>query len=210
MMPSVICNYMKYMQMDNAVNKKNCKTVRRQSQQKGMTLLEVLVSMLVIGLALAMSISMIQAANRYGETAEYSAAALQRAQSVIDKMRANQVAAPAYVFGSVAGTRYDALYPSVDMNEIPAKISCKFPGATDPLIVERCQKGESVAKDDMEAWKKELADNLPGGKGIIRSINDRAGYEVIVMWSHTTESEAMAAGTSKPTVASGIRVRFSL
>ena len=69
-MPSIMCNYMKYMQMDSAVNKKNCKTVRRQSQQKGMTLLEVLVSMLVIGLALAMSISMIQAANRYGETAE--------------------------------------------------------------------------------------------------------------------------------------------
>ena len=51
----------------------------RRARQKGMTLLEIVVSMLIVALGLAISVSMIQTANRFGDTAEYTAFALQKA-----------------------------------------------------------------------------------------------------------------------------------
>ena len=41
-----------------------------RTHQKGMTLLEIVVSMLIVALGLAMSVSMIQSANRFGDTEE--------------------------------------------------------------------------------------------------------------------------------------------
>lgn len=182
----------------------------RMRRQHGMTLLEVLVSMLVIGLALAMSISMIQTANRYGETAEYTAAALQRAQSIIDKMRANNVAAPAYVFdGGAKGTNYNALYGKLDMGKIPNDLKCQIEGvaSTAPALV-NCNNYLEQAKQDMVSWSNELQQNLPGGKGMIR--RNGSGYEIIVMWNYVPESEAAQASAASSDLANGITVRFSL
>ena len=51
------------------------------NKQQGMTLLEVVVSMLVVALGLVMSVSMLQTANRFGDTAEYTSFALQESQT---------------------------------------------------------------------------------------------------------------------------------
>lgn len=170
--------------------------------QKGMSLIEVLVSMLVIGLALVMSISMIQVANRYGESAEFSAAALQQAQSVIDKMRANKIAAPAYIFtGGATGTAYDSWYQA-DMGKIPDDLSC------DSDV--QCLTALDTAKADMSQWKANLSSLLPGGKGVVREVSAGSGaYEVIVMWKYSPESEARSAESVNPK-ARGITVNFSL
>lgn len=188
--------------MEITVMRRNNKPLCKQ-QQKGMTLIEVLVSMLVIGLALAMSISMIQTANRYGASAEYSAAGLQQAQSIIDKMRANKIGAPAYLFasGASAGGSYDAWY-KVDMEKIPNDLVC---GDDD-----QCKGVLAVAKADMEQWKVALESLLPGGKGVIRETAAGSGsYQVIVMWKYNPESEARNAEGNNPD-ANGITVNFSL
>lgn len=176
-----------------------------KESQKGMSLIEVLVSMLIIGLALAMSISMIQTANRYGDSAEHSAAALQQAQSIIDKMRANKIAAPAYMFvsgvtGGSADT-YDEWY-KVNMEKIPGDLSCGSDS--------KCAESFDTAKADMSQWKTALASLLPGGKGVLREVKAGSGsYEVIVMWKYNPESEAKSAESTNPQ-ASGITVNFSL
>lgn len=173
-----------------------------KESQKGMSLIEVLVSMLIIGLALAMSISMIQTANRYGDSAEHSAAALQQAQSIIDKMRANKIAAPAYLFtGGASGSTYDSWY-TADMGKIPAELTC----GSDV----HCAKALDTAKTDMSQWKNNLSSLLPGGKGVIREVQAESGsYEVIVMWKYNPESEAKSVDSTNPN-ARGITVNFTL
>ncbi len=171
--------------------------------QKGMTMLEVLVAMLVIGLALVTGISMLQTANRYGDSAEFSAIASQQSQSIIDKIRANSVSASAYLFPESVPTTadYSTLYPQVDTSNIPASIACK---TTAPAI---CATGESVAKQDMQQWEDTLAQQLPNGRGAIRRVGFGTDtYEVIVMWHYNPESEP----TGPTPAAHGITVRFTL
>ena len=90
-----------------------------RAHQRGMTLLEVVISMLVVALGLVMSISMIQTANRFGDTAEYTAFALQKSQLIIDTMRANVVAKDTYIISGIntpnsGNIDYNALYKELD------------------------------------------------------------------------------------------------
>ena len=71
------------------------------NKQQGMTLLEVVISMLVVALGLVMSVSMLQTANRFGDTAEYTDFALQKSQLIIDTMRANVVAKDTYIISGI-------------------------------------------------------------------------------------------------------------
>ena len=61
-----------------------------RTHQKGMTLLEIVISMLIVALGLAMSVSMIQTANRFGDTAEFTAFAQQKSQQIIDRSRSEE------------------------------------------------------------------------------------------------------------------------
>lgn len=164
-------------------------------KQNGMTLIEVLVSMLIIGLALAMSISMIQTANRFGESAEFSSSALRQAQNIIDKIRANKAAADKYEFlGGLtlkATDTFSDLY-KVDMAKIP---TCSA----------SCTPAEKVASEDLQQWRANLAELLPGGKGIIRRINDRR-FDIVVMWHYNLEYAELKDDSD----AQGVRLDFAL
>ncbi|MDO4777725.1 MAG: type IV pilus modification protein PilV [Cardiobacteriaceae bacterium] len=182
-------------------NKNVAGTVSCRIHQKGMTLLEVVVSMLVIGLGLAMSISMIQTANRFGNSAEFSHSALEQAQAIIDKIRANRVAAPTYRYPAteVIGS-YDAIYESAKAADIgKLKISCTLPG----IDSSDCDKAGKIAQTDMQAWDENTRALLPGGRGavVINGMNS----EVIVMWKNNPETDS----NDNPDV-QGIRVRFAL
>lgn len=169
------------------------KEIRNQrNNQLGMTLIEVLVSMLVIGLALAMSISMIQTANRFGENAEFSSSALRQAQAIVDKIRANNANANSYTFlgGAVLtpNSSFNDLYNNVDMSTITA-----------------CTIDCSVAERDMLQWRDELAALLPGGRGMIVPSGNRR-FDVIVMWRYNLEK----AEINDQSIAQGVRISFSL
>lgn len=93
-------------------------------KQKGMSLLEVVVAMLVIGIALAGSIAMIQASNRYGISAAYTSTAQQHAQTIINQMRANNVVRDTYLLDKTVKT--DGYDVGVINNEVDASGS-KYP-----------------------------------------------------------------------------------
>lgn len=175
---------------------------RRNFREKGMSLLEVLVAMLVIGLGLAMSISMIQIGNRFGENAEFTSSALQQAQAIIDKIRANNMAAQSYVFtgghsaGAVSTANYAALYPSADMSSFPSGLAdCTKPN---------CADAQTVAKADMVQWRNNLQASLPGGRGLVVDYG-QGNYEVLVMWNFNPEADM----ENNKTV-DGVRIRFAL
>ena len=66
-------------------------------KQKGMSLLEVIVSMLICGIGLAGTISAIQASQRLATSADYRAIATREIQSIVDMMRANRLGADKYI-----------------------------------------------------------------------------------------------------------------
>lgn len=174
--------------------------------QKGMSLIEVLVSMLIIGLALAMSISMIQASNRFGESAEFGSSALQQTQAIIDKVKSNKIAMNTYVFDkSPLRIRNDGVFIdayqdviSVPIADIPNYLKCQST---------TCTNSENIAIADVVQWNNTLQEMLPGGRGIIRRlpVAGRDFFEVVVMWNHNPEADM-----SNNQLVNGIRVNFSL
>ena len=161
-----------------------------RTHQKGMTLLEIVVSMLIVALGLAMSVSMIQSANRFGDTAEYTAFALQKSQLIIDTMRANVVAKDTYIISGIntpnsGGVEYNTLYNELDpiynatdkgivLSRLMDRLQCKS----------ACTPAEVNAKEDVNAWVDEIINTLPGGRALIAK--DKEHYEVILMWRHVS------------------------
>ena len=174
-----------------------------RAHQRGMTLLEIVISMLIVALGLAMSVSMIQTANRFGDTAEFTAFAQQKSQQIIDAMRANSIARDTYLLdwentASQGNLDYHRLYNNLngiyDATDITARLRCKNGG--------RCTEAENNAKQDMRVWIDEIR-SLPGGRGIVRQRDNQ--YEVVVMWSHVSET-----GHDENVPVQGTRVWFTL
>ena len=159
------------------------------THQKGMTLLEIVISMLIVALGLAMSVSMIQTANRFGDTAEFTAFAQQKSQQIIDAMRANNIARDT----SLLDWENTATQGN-DVTDITGRLRCKNSG--------RCTEAENIAKQDMKVWIEEIR-SLPGGRGIIRQRDNQ--YEVVVMWRHVSETDR-----GEDTPVQGTRVWFTL
>lgn len=180
-----------------------------RAHQRGMTLLEVVISMLVVALGLVMSISMIQTANRFGDTAEYTAFALQKSQLIIDTMRANVVAKDTYIISGIntpnsGDIDYNKLYNELDpiynatdkgivLSGLMGRLQCKS----------ACTPAEVNAKEDVNAWVDEIINTLPGGRALIAK--DREHYEVILMWRHVS-----ATGNTNDAPVQGTRVWFTL
>lgn len=180
-----------------------------RTHQKGMTLLEIVVSMLIVALGLAMSVSMIQSANRFGDTAEYTAFALQKSQLIIDTMRANVVAKDTYIISGIntpnsGGVEYNTLYNELDpiynatdkgivLSRLMDRLQCKS----------ACTPAEVNAKEDVNAWVDEIINTLPGGRALIAK--DKEHYEVILMWRHVS-----ATGNTNDAPVQGTRVWFTL
>ena len=158
------------------------------NKQQGMTLLEVVVSMLVVALGLVMSVSMLQTANRFGDTAEYTSFALQESQTLIDAMRANRLADETYFVNAIGVTSKDTplevIYNSLDAfykftsddkevvkQEVKNRLMCKNAS---------CTEAENIAKEDMAT--------LPGGRAAVGRLGDQ--FEVVVMWNHVAETDS--------------------
>lgn len=186
------------------MKRKNIRAGTLCTRQQGMTLLEIVVSMLIVALGLAMSVSMIQTANRFGDTAEYTAFAQQKSQFIIDAMRANNIARDTYLLNqdradpNVKILDYKQLYDSLsgiyDVGDITSYLKCK---------TSNCTEAEKTAKEDMQAWVNAIR-TLPGGRGIIRQSDGQ--YEIVVMWSHVSETSQSNAAVP----VQGTRVWFTL
>lgn len=180
-----------------------------RTHQKGMTLLEIVVSMLIVALGLAMSVSMIQSANRFGDTAEYTAFALQKSQLIIDTMRANALAKETYVVNGINANPnngdYKNVYDSLSSIYDAANKDAALSRLVDNLRCKNsaCTLAEENAKADVYAWADEIMSTLPGGRALLRKNNDN--YEVIIMWKHVS-----ATGNESDVPVQGTQVWFAL
>lgn len=178
-------------------------------QQRGITFLEVLVSMLIIGMALAMCLSMLQTANRFGENAEFSSAATRQAQSIIDKMRANRLAAESYVFTNGKALDPNAYKDFKEIYDAKDEVMTRIPSALKGCNCDNTD-AENQARADMAAWRDSLRGTtnapalLPGAQGYIFSHGNNQ-YEVLIIWRYNQEADM----NTTPAV-DGVRFKFAL
>lgn len=186
--------------------------LNRRSKQKGMSLLEVVVAMLVIGIALAGSIAMIQSSNRYGLSAAFTSIAQQQAQTIINQMRANNVARDTYlVYGATnkaANNEPQYNFETLYDNNLIAQNTSNFKskkGAACPSPCDVKQAAKQMAINEMATWLTSLEQELPQGIGYVQKTPNE-NYMVYVMWkaSEAKSDEEVKLKTY------GIAVPFSI
>jgi type IV pilus assembly protein PilV len=156
------------------------------SGQEGFSLVEVLVSVLILGIGLLGLAALQVRGLRTSQMSMQRSVATQLAYDIADRMRANSKGVEAgYYNNKTAGTNADA---------------CESASCT----------AEDMAKYDLKRWNDDLARKLPGGKGVAcldDSPNDGASgdlkcdgsasglYAIKVFWNEQVESATTAGIT---------------
>lgn len=163
---------------------------KKRKKQKGMTLLEVVISMLIIGMGLAMSIAMLQSSLRYQATADQQERAMLLMQEMIDMMRGNTVAANCYTFGD-----FDFDFDS--WHKPAMKTSCAKKQDAKGLAAQR-------ANADLTRWLTDIKTILPNGKAAVDvpdATNFPNQYRIQLQWLNREDtSRQVEAGTAPKTL----------
>ncbi len=126
-----------------------------RARQRGMTLIEVVVAMLVIGLGLVMSISMLQSSLRYQAMANRQDDAMRLMQEMVDRMRANSIAAGNYLF-----SQHNFTFTAWSHPQIAATCSGNGCSQARNLAFSRAQR-------DVNEWLAKVSAVLPDGRAAI-------------------------------------------
>lgn len=173
---------------------------RDSVSQHGFTLIEVLVSLVILSVGLLGIAGMITTSLRTNDSAYLRTEANIMAYSILDRMRTNRTAATQSEYDVSTGS-YSK--PGTDCLESSSNTSPDCNPA-------------NMAAWDLYEWKQELADNLPSGDGTITtSLNSGGVVEITitVKWnssraeqglSNTSASSSATNTFSTFTVTSGI------
>lgn len=195
----------------------------KKIKQKGMSLLEVVVAMLVVGIALSGSLAMIQAANRFGLSAEFTSIAQQHAQSMIDRIRANSIAKKDYAFGSISSSEITSLRDRTvtganARHGIYTKVTGQANNKTSQVSCTTCTP-QQIAQNDIAFQLSLLSKDLPSGTATIALDPNEGGnpnkFIVIIMWKSAPETttnltEAQENNNELKANSYGIAIPFSI
>ncbi|WP_259373644.1 type IV pilus modification protein PilV [Ideonella aquatica] len=148
-------------------------------RQRGASLIEVLVSILVVSLGVVAMGGLLASATRLGKASEIRAVASLMASDIADRMKAN--------VGAARASMYDHTDAFVSPPPEPALVNCALPL--------NCQPQE-LANQDMAQWRRALLHALPSGTGYVRydaGAQDAAGGAVDV-WVAWLDPSALSVG----------------
>lgn len=183
------------------------------SRQRGASLLEVLITMLVVAIGLLGVAGLQLASTRYQQTSTVRTQALLQADVIVEKMRvnnANLTFANLVTAQANPETAYLAEDDYAAAGGLPDDPGCGLDGQPN------CSAAES-AQRDLREWRQSLARELPGGRGSIFPVANAGGTTepnarlVVVMWREkaeavTDENTAEVSDASCPgTLVPGIR-----
>ena len=158
--------------------------------QQGSSLIEVLVTMLIVAVGLLGAGGMQIASTRYQQTAFMRSQAIEQAQFIAEKMKANSVVLVISAVPSPA-SHYLAPEPygTATLAALPADPGCGLTAGS------TCTGLQSAVKD-MRDWRTSVA-ALPGGRGSIEPViggaaTDPVARRVVVMWQEKQENEVDA------------------
>lgn len=145
--------------------------------QIGATLIEILITMVVVAVGI-LGITGIQLASvRYQQTSIVGATATAQAQVIAERIRANSTV----LAGVDDPSSYRAEHDYAAATDIPNNPVCGLGAAV-------CTPSQS-AQRDLREWRQMLARELPGGRGSLYRVTNAAGTSVpfsrtiIVMWN---------------------------
>lgn len=158
------------------------------SRQTGATLIEVMVSALIVAFGVLAMIALQSNAIKFSKTSEYRSIATLLANDLADRMRVNASQA-----ALATSSPYDVTDTYSRSKAVPARLECK--DATN------CSADE-LAKRDVGEWKRALYFSLPGGNGYVKTNATDRVVDVWVAWQDPGEVEAAAPGSKSecPTV----------
>lgn len=172
------------------------RSVSTRCHQSGVTLIEILVTMLIAAIGLLGTAGLQLAATRYQQVSFMRAQAFVHAQFIAEKIRVNSSAltAPGPTLPANAylepNTYADA---GVDTNW-PADPACGLAGQAD------CTAQQAAQRDVLD-WHEALRARLPGGRGAILALPavggvvDPAGRQIVVMWTEKQQNTTDDAAT---------------
>lgn len=166
-------------------------TERPLRAQRGSSLIEVLITMLIVALGLLGAGGMQLASTRYQQTAHMRGQGIVQAQSIAEKIRANSSALGTYLTNDA--------YAAATLAALPADPACGMTATS------TCTAAQAAAKD-MRDWRRALQ-SLPGGRGSINSIVNAGGVtdpfarQVVVMWQEKQQNEVGTTANPNPAAA---------
>ena len=162
----------------------------RLGQQRGVTLIEVLITMVVVAVGLLGAAGLQLASTRFQQTAYFRTQALHQAEFIIEKIRVNNANLTIANLPNAAATPESAYlapddYATADV--LPADPACGLQGQA------VCTAAQS-AQRDLREWRESLNLNLPGGRGSIFPVvvggnTEANARRVVVMWREKIDSE---------------------
>lgn len=121
----------------------------RRNNQRGVTLLEVMVAVLILAVGVLGAASLQLNAIRYSASAGHTTQATLAARDMLDRMRANPSVLASYATASVAGTcapsSGGATIVSQDMADFTRSVTCQLPAANASIVVNGGQATVSIA-----------------------------------------------------------------
>ncbi len=158
--------------------------------QQGATLIEALVTMLVVAIGLLGVAALLLASTRFQQTSTFRTEAIQQMDFIVEKMRVNNtVLSTASLAAAQANPEgaYLAADAYGDAASLPANPGCG-------LSLQPACTAAQAAQRDLREWRESLDQALPGGRGAIFPVVAGGATEpnarrVVVMWREKSEVE---------------------
>ena len=155
-------------------------TRRSVADQKGMTLIEVLVTLILVSVGLLGVAALQLASLRNNEESYMRSQASVLAADILDRMRANSIAFRAGDYDVSFSTPEEETAEEAPAEETPAEETEESEGEEEAT--------DSAASRDIAAWQTELARLLPNGTGQIESDGNIA--TITIRWSERPAEDA--------------------
>jgi type IV pilus assembly protein PilV len=161
-----------------------------KSSQRGATLIEVLITMLVVAVGLLGAAGLQLASTRFQQTSAMRTQALVQADFIIEKMRVNSANLTQANLATAVATPAAAYIAADDYataNVLPADPACGLNGQ--PV----CTPAQA-AQRDLREWRQSIARDMPEGRGSIFQVaagglTEPNARRVVVMWREKAQQE---------------------
>ena len=175
-------------------------SARARRRARGTSLVEVLVSLIVISVALVGAAGVQIKAMKFGQVSQQRSMAVQHAGAIAERMRANLAAS-----AQVTPSPYEFNFA---YSEIPAKVAALTP----PACTAECTPPQ-MAQRQLVDWQNQLQQGLTGGRGTIARTANTAGspFVVTVMWVEkemVDTQRSLNCPTTAPTDVQCVTLRF--
>lgn len=166
---------------------RECAMVYRLKRQTGTTLVEIMVSIVVIAIGLLGLASMQINALKFQQTASQRSEAVQASYDLADRMRVNFVYTRPELYANER-TANEAKYTSKSTYAAGANSDHTAPNNCNRVVAQGACTSEQVAANDLADWQLNLKRRLAGGTGYIEPVMGAAKstFDVTVMWLEPT------------------------